>query len=200
MTYWILPVFAGFAAPGNASRGNVAGKEHLSKKHLNRKCLNKQPFKKKVEFNMSDKSTHLVDRVTGDVSHGRFERSLSGLTALSAILVCGEVYYEHYKGSFGNKLMWSPIIVTPPLVAAGVAGVFSRRAAKTVLPLAAAAYVLTGLVGTGLHIRGVGRKPGGWSEKYAAYNVVMGPPVVAPGLFAMVGGMGLLAAILRREA
>ena len=149
---------------------------------------------------MSNKPNHLVDRVIGDVSHGRFERSLSGLTALSAILVCGEVYYEHYKGSFGNKLMWSPIIVTPPLVAAGVAGVFSRRAAKTALPLASAAYVLTGLVGTGLHIRGVGRKPGGWSKKYAAYNVVMGPPVVAPGLFAMVGGMGLLAAVLRREA
>ena len=141
----------------------------------------------------------LLDRALGDISHGRFERSLSGLTAFSAILVCGEVYYEHYKGSFGNKLMWSPIIVTPPLVAAGIAGVFSKRAAKTVLPLASAVYVLTGLVGTGMHIRGVGRKPGGWDAKYAAYNIVMGPPVVAPGLFAMVGGMGLLAAILRRE-
>jgi hypothetical protein len=29
--------------------------------------------------------------------------------------------------------------------------------------------------------------------------VPMGPPVVAPGLRGIVGGMGLLAAVLRRE-
>ncbi len=31
------------------------------------------------------------------------------------------------------------------------------------------------------------------------YNMEMGPPVLAPLLVTMVGGMGLLAAILRRE-
>lgn len=136
-------------------------------------------------------------RVLDEIRHGRFERTLSGLTALSAVVVCSEVYYQHYKGSFGNRLMWSPIVVTPPVVAAGVAGVFSRRAAHTVLPATSALYVLTGMVGLGMHLRGVARKPGGWS--YARYNVVMGPPVVAPGLFAMVGGMGLLASLVRRE-
>ena len=33
----------------------------------------------------------------------------------------------------------------------------------------------------------------------ASYNLPMGPPISAPGLMAMVGGMGLLAAVLRRE-
>ena len=132
-----------------------------------------------------------------EVRHGRFERSLSAATAVSAVVVCGEVYYEHYKGSFGNRLMWSPIIATPPLVAAAVAGTFSERAAQTALPAASLLYVLTGLTGFVMHVRGVARKPGGWT--YARYNVVMGPPVVAPGLFAMVGGMGLLAAAVRRE-
>ncbi|OLV16198.1 hypothetical protein [Deinococcus marmoris] len=132
-----------------------------------------------------------------DVNHGRFEKSMSGVTAASALLVCAEVYYEHYKGSFGNRVMWSPIIVTPPLVIAGIAGIFSARAAKTALPAASLLYMLTGAVGLVMHIRGVSRKPGGW--KFAAYNVVMGPPVIAPGLFAMVGGMGLLASLVRRE-
>ena len=138
-----------------------------------------------------------IEELLDDVNHGRFERSMAGVTAASAILVCAEVYYEHYKGSFGNRLMWSPIVVTPPIVAAGIAGIFSRRAAKTALPAASALYVLTGLAGLILHARGVARKPGGWD--YARYNLVMGPPVIAPGLFAMVGGMGLLAAIVRRE-
>ncbi|AWN22766.1 hypothetical protein DKM44_05585 [Deinococcus irradiatisoli] len=144
--------------------------------------------------------THLEQDVTTvlrDVNQGRFEKSMAGVTAASALLVCAEVYYEHYKGSFGNRLMWSPIVVTPPLVAAAVAGIFSRKIAKTALPAASLLYVFTGLSGLALHVRGVARKPGGW--KYARYNVVMGPPVIAPGLFAMVGGMGLLAALVRRE-
>ena len=143
------------------------------------------------------KEEHLIDRFTKDLKTGRFERTMSGLTAFAAALVCFEVYYQHYKGSFGNKFMWSPIIVTPPMIAAGIAGVFSKRAAKTALPLASLGYVLTGLAGLGFHVRGVARKPGGY--QYATYNLVMGPPLVAPGLFAMVGTMGLLAAILRRE-
>lgn len=139
---------------------------------------------------------YLVDYWARNIEQGRFERALSGITAVSAVLVAFEVYYEHYKGSFGNKMMWSPIVVTPPIVAAGIAGVFSRRVAKTWLPITSAIYVLTGLIGFFFHVRGVHRRPGGWHE--ATYNVVMGPPTVAPGLFAMVGGMGLLAALLRR--
>jgi hypothetical protein len=132
-----------------------------------------------------------------NVEHGRFERSLSGLTAFAAVVTTTEVYVEHYSASFGNKMMWSPIVVTPPLVVAGIAGVFSRRWAKTALPVASAAYALTGLAGEYYHARGVARKPGGW--RLWSYNVPMGPPIAAPGLMSIVGGMGLLAAVLRRE-
>jgi hypothetical protein len=140
---------------------------------------------------------HLVDRLVRDVEHGRFERSLSGLCAVSALVTGAEVYLEHYKGSFGNKWMWSPVVLTPPLVAAGIGGVFSLRCAKTALPVTAALYAANGLLGEYFHARGVARKPGGW--RLYAYNLPMGPPISAPGLMAMVGGMGLLAAILRRE-
>jgi len=138
-----------------------------------------------------------LDRLLANVEHGRFERSLSGLTAAAALVTGAEVYLEHYKASFGNKIMWSPILVTPPLVIAGIGGVFSKRWAKTALPVASAVFALNGLAGEYYHARGVARKPGGWAM--ASYNVPMGPPISAPGLMAMVGGMGLLAAILRRE-
>ena len=140
---------------------------------------------------------HLVDRALYDVSHGRFERSLSALTAFAAAVTTAEIYLEHYKASFGNKWMWSPIVVTPPVVVAGIGGVFSRRWAKLWLPITAAVYTANGLLGEYLHARGVARKPGGW--KNASYNVPMGPPIVAPGLMTIVGAMGLLAAVLRRE-
>ena len=140
---------------------------------------------------------HVIDRMVRNVEHGRFERSLSGLTAASALVTGVEVYLEHYKASFGDKWMWSPIVLTPPLVAAGIGGVFSRRWAKTVLPVAAVLYTADGLLGEYFHARGVARKPGGW--RLWSYNLPMGPPISAPGLMAMVGGMGLLAAVLRRE-
>jgi hypothetical protein len=140
---------------------------------------------------------HVLDRMVRNVEHGRFERSLSGLTAASALVTGVEIYLEHYKASFGDKWMWSPIVLTPPLVVAGVGGVFSRRWAKTVLPLAAGLYTADGLLGEYFHARGVARKPGGW--RLWSYNLPMGPPISAPGLMAMVGGMGLLAAVLRRE-
>ncbi|MGH9062607.1 MAG: hypothetical protein ACRD0L_01270 [Acidimicrobiales bacterium] len=141
--------------------------------------------------------THLVDRVVRDVEHGRFERSLSGLTAVAAAVTTAEVYFEHYRASFGNKWMWSPIVVTPPVMVAGIMGVFSKRWAKTALPLTALVYTADGLLGEYFHARGVARKPGGWG--LATYNVPMGPPIAAPGLMTIVGGMGILAALLRRE-
>jgi hypothetical protein len=138
-----------------------------------------------------------VDRALREVAHGRFERTLSGLTAVSAVVTGAEVYLEHYRGSFGNKWMWSPVLLAPPLVVAGVGGAFSRRWARTALPVTAGLYAANGLLGEFFHARGVARKPGGW--RLWTYNLPMGPPISAPGLLAMVGGMGLLASVLRQE-
>src|SRR5438270_3658575 len=138
-----------------------------------------------------------IDRFLRNVEHGRFERSLSGLTAAAAAVTTAEIYFEHYRASFGDKWMWSPIVVTPPVIVAGIMGVQSRRWAKTALPVTAAIYTLNGLLGEYFHARGVARRPGGW--RMASYNVPMGPPIAAPGLMALVGGMGLLASVLRRE-
>jgi hypothetical protein len=128
---------------------------------------------------------------------GRFQKTLSALTALSAVGLGFEIYLEHYKGSFGDKWMWTPIFLTPPLTAAGVAGVLSERHARTTLPALSALYALDGAIGVITHVRGVQRKPGGFGEP--TYNLVMGPPLLAPGSLALVGGMGLVAAVARRE-
>jgi hypothetical protein len=130
-----------------------------------------------------------------DVRTGRFERTLSALTAAGAAVTAGEIFLSHDGASFGNRVMWWPVVVVPTAVPAGIAAVFSERAAKTVLPLASAAIVANGLQGTYLHWRGIVQRPGGWT----VYNMESGPPVFAPLLASLVGGMGLLAAVLRRE-
>jgi hypothetical protein len=55
------------------------------------------------------------------------------------------------------------------------------------------------LQGEYLHVRGIGQRPGGFGSHVAIYNAEMGPPTFAPLLFGLVGGMGLVASILRRE-
>jgi hypothetical protein len=138
-----------------------------------------------------------IDRMVRNVETGHFERSLSALTAVGALVTAAEIYFEHDSASFGNKMMWVPVVLGPVGAVAGVAGFLSHRMAKTALPLASLAIVANGVQGTYLHARGISQKPGGWSN--ARYNLEMGPPLLAPLLVTMVGGMGLLAAVLRRE-
>jgi hypothetical protein len=138
-----------------------------------------------------------LTRAVDDVRDGRLQRKLSAATALSAMPLGAEIYTNHYGGSFGNKWMWTPVVLSPVLAAAGVGGVFSERVARTLLPAVSAIYVADGLAGVFFHLRGVARKPGGFRE--ASYNLVMGPPAMAPGSLAMIGGIGLVAAIARRE-
>lgn len=128
---------------------------------------------------------------------GRIQRSLALGTAFAALPLGLEIYFEHFKGSFGDKWEWTPIVLSPLLSAAGVAGFVSERAAKTWLPALSALYCLDGAIGTFTHVRGVARKPGGFDEPL--YNLVMGPPLLAPGSLFLVGGMGIVAALVRRE-
>ena len=138
---------------------------------------------------------HRLDRMVRNIETGRFERSLSALTAAGAAITAAEIYLSHDGASFGNKMMWWPIVVVPTAIPAGIAAVFSRRAAHTVLPLASTAIIANGVQGTYLHLRGVAQRPGGITR----YNLEAGPPVFAPLLASLVGAMGLLAAVLRRE-
>jgi hypothetical protein len=132
-----------------------------------------------------------------NLRRGRAQRTLAALTAVSALPLGLEIYLEHFRGSFGDKWMWTPVVLSPLLAVSGVAAVSSKRAATTALPIVSALYCLDGLVGVYTHIQGVRKRPGGFSEPL--YNLVMGPPLLAPGSLALVGGMGLAAALAERE-
>ena len=136
-------------------------------------------------------------RWLSNLRQGRMQKTLAAATAASALPLGLEIYFEHFRGSFGDKWMWTPIVLSPALSVAGLAGMRSERAARTWLPAVSALYCLDGAIGVITHVRGVARKPGGFHEPL--FNIVMGPPLLAPGSLALVGGMGLAAALLRRE-
>ena len=139
----------------------------------------------------------VIRRLVKNIRDGRVQRLLAASTAMSAPALGMEIYFEHLKGSFGDKWMWTPLVLTPPLTAAGVGGVFSEKVARTFLPAVSAIYFLDGLVGIVTHVQGVRKRPGGFKE--AHYNLTMGPPLLAPGSLCLVGAMGLACAIVRRE-
>ena len=132
-----------------------------------------------------------------NVQDGRMQKTFAAATSLSVSGLAYEIYLEHYKGSFGDKWMWTPIVLTPPLTAAGIAGVYSEKVARTWLPALSALYFLDGAIGVYTHLRGVQKRPGGLKEP--TYNLVMGPPLLAPGSLCMVGAFGIVAAVVKRE-
>src|SRR5579871_1355760 len=96
---------------------------------------------------MKSKRCGFAARLLVNLRAGRMQRTLAAATALTAPPLAFEIYLEHYKGSFGDKWMWTPVLLTPPLTAAAIGGVFSERAARTALPFVSALYFLDGLVG-----------------------------------------------------
>lgn len=130
------------------------------------------------------------------IREGRFQRGLAMVAGLSSVLAGLEVTYEHYRGSYNRRLMWTPVIASPLLIATGLWSMKSRRVARTALPIVSALTLLDGAIGFYYHVRGVARKPGGW--RVPLMNMNMGPPVFSPLLFGIPAYIGLVAAFMRR--
>jgi hypothetical protein len=138
-----------------------------------------------------------LTKVEALLREGRFQRSLALLTAATSLVSGLEVAYEHYRGSYSRRVMYTPVILSGLLAVAGVAAFFSRRAARTLLRLTAAVTLGDACIGFYFHVRGIHRKPGGW--RMPMTNMIMGPPIFAPLLFGTSAYLGLIASYLQRE-
>lgn len=131
------------------------------------------------------------------IQHGAFQRSMALMVAGTSVISGMEVSYEHYRGSYSNPVMYTPVILSGVLAVSAGATVFSRRAADTWLRYASYITLVDGFIGFGFHVRGIARKPGGW--RLPIYNLVMGPPLFAPLLFGTSAYLGVIASYLQRE-
>lgn len=139
----------------------------------------------------------VTEKIAPYIREGRFQRSLSLLTAATSVISGLEVAYEHYRGSYSRRVMYTPVILSAVLGAAGLAAFFSRRAGRTVLRLVSAITLVDAIIGFYFHLRGIARKPGGW--RFPMTNMIMGPPIFAPLLFGTSAYLGLIASYLQRE-
>ncbi len=124
-------------------------------------------------------------------------RSLALLAGLTSGLSGLEVGYMHYRAGFGQRIMWTPVVMTQALQAAGIAAAIQPKLARTLLPAVSALTAADCAVGWFFHIRGIARKPGGW--RLVVPNLAMGPPLFAPLLLGISAYLGILASRLQPE-
>ena len=111
-----------------------------------------------------------------EIREGRFQRWLSLIAGLSGILAGLEVSYEHYRGSYSNPVMYTPVLLSSALTGAGIWGFRNRWAATKLLRVVSMIVLVDSVIGFGFHIRGIQRKPGGW--RLPVFDIVMGPPIL----------------------
>lgn len=104
-------------------------------------------------------------------------RRLNRAAGTLAVSVLADSAVEHYRGSFKNKAMFTPLVVSALTIATSLHGTSdSRPGAHKVRDAIYALAGITGLIGTGFHFYNVGKKVGGLSWQNLFYRAPLGAP------------------------
>lgn len=137
-------------------------------------------------------------RVTGTDVPANLDaaKKLNRSSALLALSVLADSGMEHYRGSFENRAMYTPLVVSLLSLAAGLHGGMdsnpAAHRARDAIYLSAAA---TGVIGNGFHLYNILKRPGGlgWA------NLFYAAPIGAPIAMLLSGALGAAAERLRDE-
>lgn len=116
----------------------------------------------------------------------------AGLLAAS---VLADSAMEHYRGNFKKRAMYIAPTAATLTFAAAAATAMSRGGARLRGAVFAGA-LLTGVVGTGFHIKNIFDRPGGLSFNNLFYRAPLG----APGALSVAGALGLCALAAERRS
>ena len=124
----------------------------------------------------------------------RAGRRLNCAAGTLAFSVLADSAMEHYRGSFNNPAMYTPLVVSSAALGVSLHGVADERnAAVQVRHAAYFASALTGLLGTGFHVYNVVKRPG----RVDWQNLFYGAPVGAPMALLLSGLLGVIAERVR---
>ena len=124
----------------------------------------------------------------------RAAQRLNRAAGVLAASVLADSAVEHYRGSFANKAMFTPLVTASISLAVSAHGnADGRRRPHRVRDAAYLLAGLTGVVGTGFHIYNIAKKPDGFSWQNLFYSAPLG----APAALSLSGAMGFLAERVR---
>ncbi len=126
----------------------------------------------------------------------RAARRLNHASGWLAFSVLADSAVEHYRGSFENKAMFTPLVVSALGLAVSLHGTADRRpAAHRLRDTVYTTAALTGVVGTGFHAYNVLKRPGRLSWQ----NLFYGAPLGAPMAILLSGLLGVYSERLRDQ-
>jgi hypothetical protein len=107
-----------------------------------------------------------------------------------AFSVLADSAIEHYRGSFKNKAMYVPLVVSSLALGVSMHGLADPRERRhPIRHLTYWATAITGVVGTLFHFYNVGSRPGGFNWQSLFY----GAPLGAPSAILLSGSLGAVA-------
>jgi hypothetical protein len=111
-----------------------------------------------------------------------------------AFSVLADSAIEHYRGSFKNKAMYVPLVVSSLALAVSMHGLADPRERRhPIRHLTYWAAAITGVAGTLFHFYNVGARPGGFNWQSLFY----GAPLGAPSAILLSGSLGAVAERVR---
>lgn len=120
----------------------------------------------------------------------RAARRLNRSAGVLAGSVLMDSAVEHYRGSFHNTAMITPLVASSfSLLVSAHGNVDKRPKAHGLRDLIYAGAALTGAAGTAFHVYNLSRQPGGLTWQ----NLFYAAPLGAPAALALSGSMGYLA-------
>jgi hypothetical protein len=135
---------------------------------------------------MLKKTSEMMPVSATVVAAQRLNRA-AGLLA-GSVLVDSAV--EHYRGSFENRAMVTPLFVGAIAFGASMHGVQDRTPqAHAARDAVCALSVLSGLIGAGIHLYNVTKRPG----RLSWHNLFYGAPLGAPVALLLSGILGFMA-------
>jgi len=124
-------------------------------------------------------------------------RRLNRAAGTLAASVFADSAVEHYRGSFKNKAMLTPLIISALSLATSAHGTADRRPlAHLARDATYALAAVTGLVGTGFHFYNIGKRTGGFSWQ----NLFYGAPLGAPFAILLSGLIGFCSERVRETS
>ncbi len=129
-------------------------------------------------------------------AHIHAARAFNRSSALLAWSALTDSAVEHYRGSFENRAMYTPLVVGTLSLLAGIHGgadrIGSRHPVRNAIYLTAAGV---GIAGTGFHLYNVTKRPG----RFSWHNLFYGAPLGAPAALLLSGALGAVGERLRDE-
>lgn len=138
----------------------------------------------------------LIGRGAQVDAHIHAARAFNRSSALLAWSALTDSAIEHYRGSFENRAMYTPLVVGALSLLAGIHGgadhIGSRHPLRNAIYLTAAGV---GIAGTGFHLYNVTKRPG----RFSWHNLFYGAPLGAPAALLLSGALGAAGERLRDE-